>query len=362
MARSLTEIPSSIETLQQTRVVDADVHLTYNATLREAIASYMDKPFNKYVHPESGGGYSASGWNKSLGGKRRFHIIDVNEPDDIVRPLCDGFDVDNPIINTSAPLDDLINTDRAIAEMKGVNDMLLDRFLDENNAFYGLASITTKDPEAAVEEIERIGDERQIVGVYFYQGEFQKPLGDSSHDIIFDALAAKDLVPVFHISGMHRKAPGIREMEKSCAWHATGPVWAGMYAAVSLITQGTPAKFPELDFVILESDISAIPLLMYRLNREWGQWRSELPLLEQSPERYIRESFYFGTQPLPEFENYDHMHMLLDMIGPDVLMYASDHPHYDFDDPSALNRFLDHFTAADRNKILHGNAEQVFGI
>lgn len=350
--------------LTDTRVIDADVHITYNDEVRRMVAQYMDKPYRDYVDPDtSADPYPAHGWPKSLGGARRFNLIDVTTPSDIRAPLCNEFGVDNPIINVLSPVDKVLKHDRAIAEASAINDFLLDRFLDENDDFYGLATIAARDPEAAVAEIDRLANEPQIVGAFFALGEeFNNPLGDPRYDQMYRALEDHQLVPVYHITGIHRKAPILRQFQKVAEWHATGPTWAAQAALTSIVLEGVPEKFPDLEFVILEGGLGWVPGMMARLNREHGQWRAELPLLEKSPEEYIRERFYFGTQPLPEFNDAAHMQTLIEMIGPDSLLFCTDHPHYDFDHPGTLDRFLGEVGDSARDRILAGNAKDVFGI
>lgn len=355
---------ADVPPLQGPRVIDVDVHLKYTAEIRSEVARYMDRPYRDYVDPETtSDSYPHHGWPKSLGGERKFNLLEVSSPETIERVLCDGFGVDTPVVNVFSPVDKAIKSDRAIAEMRGINDFLLDRFLDGSD-MYGLATIAARDPEAAAEEVDRIGDEKRIVGAYFTLAEeFNDPMGDPSYDVLFRALEDNDLTPVYHITGMHRKAKVLREMEKVASWHTLGPLWSAQRAVTSLVFRGVPEKFPDLDHVVLEGGLGAwIPALMARMNREHGQWGSELPMLERSPEAYIRDTFYFGTQPMDEFEDPDHMRQVIDMIGAESLVFATDFPHYDFDHPSALADFLRHLDDDEQNRVLHGNASEVFGL
>lgn len=355
-------VPANFEPFQETTIVDTDVHLTFNATIRDLVAERMDEPYASYTHSKTPDAYPSAGWAKSLGGKRPFHTIDVTSPAAIQEPLCEGLGVDYPIINTSAPIDKIVNTQRAVEEMRAVNDVLIEEFLDQHDHFRGLASVSTRTPDRSAEELDRLGDEDQIVGAYLYQGEYMKPLGDPSHDVLYRAMEDNGLTPVYHVSHFNDEAPVLRQLEKNFSWHVLGPVWGGMLAVTSLIAQGVPEKFPDLDFVILEADLGAVPLLMARMNREYAQWKSELPLLDRSPEEYIRDAFYFATQPTGEFENSVNMTKLLDIIGADSIIFSSDHPHYDFDTPSRVEAFLGNFSAEEREQILHGNAARVFDI
>ena len=356
-------LSGSAGALTDETVVDVDVHVTYNDEVRREVARYMDRPYRDYVDPDTASdGYPDHGWPKSLGGARKFNVVDVTSPADVVGPLRDGFGVDVPIVNVFSPVDKFIKHDRALAEARAINDFLLDRFLDEAD-LYGLATIPARDPDFAVEEIERLGDEDGIVGVYFTVcEEFADPLGDPKYDEMYRALVDNDLTPVYHITGIHRKAPVLRGLQKVASWHATGPAWSAQLTLTSLIMQGVPEKFPELDFVLLEGGLGWVPGMMARLNREHGQWRNELPLLERSPEAYVRDQFYFGTQPLPEFEDPGHMQWLLEMIGAESLLFCTDQPHNDFDHPSQMAGFLRQFSDTERAAVLADNAREVFGL
>lgn len=350
--------------LRGSSVIDADVHITYNEEVRRQVATYMDKPYRDYVDPDtSKDSYPSHGWPKSIGGNRSFQITDVTSPEDVTEPLFEGFGVDQAVLNVLHPGDAVLKTERGLQETRALNDWLLDTMLDPDEGLYGLVHLAIRDPDHAAEEIDRLADEDAFVGGFFTLGqEFAPPAGDPTLDVVHRALERHDLPAVYHITGIHRKARILRQLEKVSAWHATGPAWAAQLALTNLILQGVPEKFPDLDLVILEGGIGWVPGWIGRLNREYSQWRSELPLLEQSPEKYIRESVYFGTQPLPEFENPEHMANTIDMIGADSLMFATDHPHYDFDHPSALDKFLRNFEDEDRERVLAGNAQDVFDL
>ncbi len=357
-------IPSDAEPIADTLVVDADVHITYNATVLKEVSRYMDKPYRNYVDPDTGSdGYPNHGWPKSLGGARQFNLTGVTSPEDVYDPLCTEFGVDHPIVNVSSPVDRVLKTEQGIQEASAINDFLLDQFLDENPDFYGLATIAARDPHAAAEEIDRIADEPQIVGCFFVLGqEFNEPFGNPTYDVMYRAMEDHDLTPVYHITGLHREASILRQCEKVAEWHANGPAWAAQVTLTSLLFEGVPEKFPGLDFVLLEGGLGWLPGFIARLNREYGQWRNELPFLTKSPEEYVNERFYFGSQPLPEFRDPTHMQQILQMLGVESLMFCTDHPHYDFDHPSTLDQFLGCFTSDERNKILSGNALDAFGI
>jgi hypothetical protein len=103
--------------------------------------------------------------------------------------------------------------------------------------------------------------------------------------------------------------------------------------------------------------------MMFRWNKEYGMRRREAPLLEKSPEEYIRESFYFASQPLGEPNDPAHLKSIIDILGTDRLMLATDYPHWDFDHPDALDNHMKRFYAAeDRERVLSGTANEAFDL
>ena len=135
-----------------------------------------------------------------------------------------------------------------------------------------------------------------------------------------------------------------------------------MWALTSLIAEGTPEKFPGIDWVMMESGIAWVPYWMARLNREYSTWRQQAPLLQKMPEEYVREDFYFTTQPLSEFLDPTHMRSIIDILGPEMIMFSSDHPHFDFDNPESIRAFFDHLPREDVERVFAGNAIEAFDL
>lgn len=285
---------------------------------------------------------------------------------DAVESFKEEYRIDHPIVNTFEPLDKFSDRDVAVDLMRGYNNYLLDNVLDSNDDILGLAGIVLSKPEAAVEEIERLADEKQIVGAYVGNNGVNPPPGDPKYDAVYQALEDHGLPVVFHANadGFVYDFPVQNQgFSKYLECHALAHMWYQSKAVVSLITQGVPEKFPDLNIVILEAGLSWIPYVMFRLNREYAMRKQEAPLLQQSPEEYIRDSFYFASQPLGEPNNPDHFDSIINIIGSDSLLFASDYPHWDFDHPRAFDKHLrSQFTSEEREKILYKNPKEAFGL
>lgn len=351
---------ATTDVLESETIVDADVHLS----VPEAeLAEYVDRPYTDWLTAPDVQLKSPE-WDPTLGGK--IESRDLLTPDQLRRDVVDSLHVDHPILNVFRNLSRLSRTDAALELMRGCNDYLFDRFLDEGD-YLGLATVATQKPARAAEELDRVGDDDRIVGVFLPTTGPMPPLGDPEYDVLYRAMEDRGLTPVYHgatNSGFDVGFPKYdRAFEKFLTAHVNAHLWSQAMTLTSLIAHGVPEKFPDLDFVFLEAGIGWVPYMMFRLNKEAAMRRSEVPLLEKQPEEYIRERMYFASQPLGEPMDGRHMQSLLDIVGADSLLFASDYPHWDFDHPSELDAHLRaRFSSEERSRVLNGNAKRVFDL
>ena len=129
---------------------------------------------------------------------------------------------------------------------------------------------------------------------------------------------------------------------------------------MSLVCNGVFERFPDISVVLLEGGFSWVPGLMWKLDQSWAALRREVPWLKQPPSEYIREQVRFGTQPMEEPPTTKQLVPMIEMLGSDeMLMFATDYPHWDFDEPAHA---IPHALPADlRRKIFWENARKFYG-
>ena len=138
-------------------------------------------------------------------------------------------------------------------------------------------------------------------------------------------------------------------------------VWAQIAQAqlTSLVCEGTFDKFPGFKFLFVEHDTYWVPGLMWRLDADWKGLRTKYPWIKRLPSQYMRESIRFGSQPINEPESEaDHRTFLEWLHADELLVFASDYPHWDWDEPSAT------FTGLDeplRRRIFYQTALETYG-
>jgi predicted TIM-barrel fold metal-dependent hydrolase len=109
---------------------------------------------------------------------------------------------------------------------------------------------------------------------------------------------------------------------------------------------------------MIEAGFAWLPALGWRLDKLWKRLRDEVPHLRRAPSEYIRDHIWVSTQPMEETEQPEHLLDLMNWVGWDRFMFASDYPHWDFDDPLvALPPSLDDVRRA---KIYSGNARALY--
>ena len=350
---------SASHTLAETTVVDTDVHITVN---EETLAPYLDEPYRSSITDSPHPMFPSSSWDQRMGGKIDDHFSTFTGPEDI-RDFQAQFDIDYPIINTFEPLGKFSQPDLAMSLMRAYNDLLLDVFLDEYD-FLALAAVATQRPQEAADEINRLADEDGIVGIYLGTSGEYPPLGDPSNDPIYRAAEDNDLPVVFHGNGdefMFDFPHHNKGFNNYFEVQTLGHPWQQMATMSSLIGEGVPEKFPGLNFVFLEAGIGWVPYMMHRMNKIYRMRRSEVPLLEQTPEAYLRDQFYIGSQPLGEPDRPGDMKRIIETLGAEMLMLATDYPHWDFDHLEELDKYLQqYFTPEERHQILYDTPTEAF--
>ena len=98
---------------------------------------------------------------------------------------------------------------------------------------------------------------------------------------------------------------------------------------------------------------------MWKLDRDWKGLRDEVPWVKRPPSEYVRENVRFTTQPIVEPHKKEHLAVLLDMVyAEETLVFSSDYPHWDFDDPT---RALAGIPEELRRKICVDNPKALYG-
>lgn len=292
----------------------------------------------------------------------------IHEPETLL-PRMEEFGLDAGILAPSlcTNIATVRNSRFAVALINGFNNWMLDTFLQDDNDLYGTILVSGHRPEKSAEEIERLADEDRFIGVQLPATGLVPPPGDTSYDPIFEAAENNDLPLCMHgVNGSFSVSfPVQRRWNQTYIEnHTLAHPFSHMWNMTSMILEGVPERYPDLEFVLQEAGISWVPYLTWRLDDEYLKRPDDAPYLEKLPSEYIADQFYFSSQPIGHTETKPkHMAQMIEMIGPDSVMFASDIPHHDFDPPWELyNRIRPHFDDETLNGIMGKTALNLFDI
>lgn len=214
-----------------------------------------------------------------------------------------------------------------------------------------------EDAAAAVKEIELRAPDMDFAQVLLLS-RTAEPLGQRRYWPIYQAAAAAGLAIGIHAFG-------------NGGWPNTAGGWASYYIEemvghaqaqqallVSLILEGVFESIPSLKVVLVEGGLAWAASLGWRLDAQWRKLRQEVPYLKRAPSEYIRSNVWFTTQPVEEPEPRSHLAETLDWIGWDRVLFATDYPHWDFDDPAHALPFR--MTEAQKRAVFLENARAVY--
>ena len=159
-----------------------------------------------------------------------------------------------------------------------------------------------------------------------------------------ERVATTDL---FHVVARKAEAAGL-------TFYMFGADEAENAAAVANVQK----MYPDLKIVMIEGGFGWVPQLGWRLDAHWTKMRDEVPDLQRKPSEYLRSNLWYATQPVEEPEHPDDLRKVFEWIGWDRMVYSSDYPHWDFDDPHVAWRFQ--MTDVEKRQLLHDNALAVY--
>lgn len=327
-------------------IVDCDVHQNF-ASL-EVLLPYLSAAHRDHL---TRGGYSGVGlptylWMHPEGFTRRDAVPPDGGPagsdyETLRRQLLDRYDEDFAILNGEEILSASVmaHVPLATALARAYNEWLIETWLPLDKRLKGSIMVATQDAAAAAAEIRRAGRHPDLVQVILPSGT-RLPYGDPHYHPIYEAAAELDLPIAIHPGG-----DGLGIASPSAAggiptfyieWHSLLSQ-APMTHLVSLICQGVFEKFPGLRVVLMEGGVAWLPGILWRLETNYKALRMEVPWVKRLPSEYVREHVRFTTQPMDQPIQPEHLQPMLEMIGgKEMLLFASDYPHWDADVPALI--------------------------
>jgi predicted TIM-barrel fold metal-dependent hydrolase len=275
--------------------------------------------------------------------------------------LLDRYDVEYAILTGDEAIEasTLANPYFASALVRAYNDWLVEEWLPRDGRLKGSLVVAPQDPDGAAAEIRRLGGHPDLVQVLMSTGS-ERPYGDPFYHPIWDAAAEVGLPVAIHLGGQG----GINANPTGCGpgtffWEVHALLCeTGMGHLGSVIAHGVFERWPRMKFVMVECGVAWLPAILWRLDADYKALRKETPWLKRLPSEYARDYVRLTTQPLEQPPNPRHLWSALEAIdGEHTLLFASDYPHWDFDDPSLVP-----LPQEWRQRVFSENARELYGL
>jgi predicted TIM-barrel fold metal-dependent hydrolase len=329
-------------------LVDCDVHPHLRRGL-EDLKPYLARPWRRLIGLDDAGGREGISIPRNVlyinpaGVLRRDAMppdggTPASDPAYVCTHLLDAHSIGRAVLigGDVLGLGALPHPDVAAAIASAYNEWLSDVWLGADGRFRAAIVVAPKDPLAAAKEIRRVGSRTSFVAVLLPLTNIL--MGERHYYPIYEAAAELALPVTIHpnsAEGIFTTGPSMAGAPPTyyVEWH-TGLSQVFHANVTSLICHGVFERWPSMKVVVTEGGFAWVPDLLWRLDKNVKALRDEVPWIRRLPSDYVFEHVRFTTQPFPEPRRRDHLHALCDIVcAEDTLMFSSDYPHWDFDDP-----------------------------
>jgi uncharacterized protein len=196
----------------------------------------------------------------------------------------------------------------------------------------GVALVPLIDVELAISEAKR-AKSMGLVGVLARPNHlYGRNLGDAAYDPLWAACVEHGLTVSVH-EGLGLRGPtiGSDRFTSFATRHALSHPMEQMAAMASLVLDGAFERHPELRVAFLESGTGWLPYWLARLD-DHLEWLT--------PGRPSATELFDAHCVISTEADDDCVGMVVEWMGPEYVMWASDFPHPDAVYPGAANAFL----------------------
>ncbi len=351
-----------------TRIIDCDVH--HNTPDYKALFPYLPRQFREQME-DFGSMAPTLGYTNMPGQGSRQDLWSKGEKGDNPNTLpemavdhhLDEYGIDYAIL-TGGPYAYATHPslDFAAAVCRAFNDWTAEHWLTVDARLRASIHIAPNDPVQAAEEIRRLGPHPGFVQAMMPAGAYF-PFGHRMYHPIYEACTEFGLPMCVHFGGEGAgttSAPTAAGYPTYYLEMRMARPQIAMAHTVSLICEGVFEKFPAFQFLFIEHDVFWIPGLMWHMDSDWKSLRDYTPWVRKLPSEYLRTHIRYGSQPMPTLPSPSDLDTFLHWLKADeILVFASDYPHWDWDEPST---FLLGESADRRDRIMFRNAAAMYGL
>jgi predicted TIM-barrel fold metal-dependent hydrolase len=272
----------------------------------------------------------------------------------------DAAGIDMQVLSLNAPGVEQADVAEQVAIARESNDFLAEAVKKNPKRFAGFACLPIAAPEQAADELDRRVRQQSFKGTLinghtrgcYLDDKFFWPILERAEALnvpiyLHPTVPAKPVADVLY--GGFSPAVSASLAGSAWGWHMETAVHL-----IRMILGGVFDRYPNLQVVIGHLG-EGLPFMLPRLNKNLPV---EMTKLDRPLAAYLRENVHYT------FAGFNFPATFLDLlleVGVERIMFSVDHPYGSMAEARA---FLDQIpvSAADRERIAHGNAERLFNL
>jgi predicted TIM-barrel fold metal-dependent hydrolase len=319
-----------------------DVHSHY---LPRALASALERRTSPpLIRAEGGGRFIVYGAGSGTPLSPGFTDLGL------ILSRMDEARIDHAVLSVTIPGVDWLEEDEATAVATACNAETAEIVAANPHRLSGLATVPLQSPSRAVAELRRAAG-LGLKGAMIYSNVAGAYLDAPERRTFFAAAAELGLPVMLHPTYPVCAAPtmtgGLMEM--------VGFLFDTTHAALRLVFDGLYERHPDFKFFVPHAG-SFIPYVSGRIDMVAAARPGAMGALSSAPDEHIRRFFVDTVTASPRSVRF-----CCDFFGADHVMHGTDHPFWPMHSgPEALKEAG--LTAAERAKVEHDTAAQLFGI
>ena len=249
-----------------------------------------------------------------------------------------------------------------LAYQRAYNRWIADFCRDSGGRLVPVAHLTLLDPEGSADELERAvadGCRGGFVAPYTHS---QKPHGHPDHDPLWSRAVSLGVPLAIHPTFEPLWAAPVRfkKLGRAREFHYNVMLKQGVQQAfLSMIAMGALDRFPTLRLGVLEAGAGWIGSFLDRADAVAETGVGKMVGLKKMPTEYFRDQCFISADPDEKAVSW-----VIDPIGPDCFMWATDYPHPDHPGTWAhsLEKLVEPLSPETRAKVLGENVTRIYGL
>lgn len=315
-------------------IIDADGHVTESeASVQQYMRPELRRKLVNRVDP----------YDRRQGGK----LGKINEDPKVQLADMDAEGIDVQVIY---PTSLSVNADPdaawAAEWSRAYNDWLSDFCATDRTRLKGVATVALHDVDVAIKEVRRAVEQKGHVAVMMPTNVMDRDIGREEYWPFYAEVERLGIPLALH-GGINASTRVHGRFDKFISIHTLSFPFECMLALTGLIFAGVTEKFPKMKTAVLEGCVGWLPFLMDRMDEEWEKqgWR-DTPLLKRKPSEVLASDKFWYSIEIEEST----VPYIIERIGADRLLWASDYPHWDTSWPHSVEHFLSRTDISDADK------------